>query len=100
MTSFRTNNGYDVVARLDQSTIGLQVGRLQVQTLVQPRTLPDILVGFDVETSDWDDACSFSKQDQYFEAGHPCGQDHRGASGHVCTVGVIVFRRTARDSNE
>ena len=52
MTSFRTNNGHDVVARLDQSTIGLQVGRLQVQTLVQPRTLPDILVGFDVETSD------------------------------------------------
>ena len=100
MTSFKTNNGHGVVARLDQSTIEPQVGRLQVQTLVQPTTLPDILVGFDVETSDWDDACSFSNQDQHFDAGHPCGQDHRGSSGHVCAMGFAVFRRRAHDSNE
>ena len=74
--------------------------QVDVESLVQPMARPDILIGFDVETSDWDDELSFSKQDQHFEAGHPCGQDHRGTSGHVWAMGFAVFRRRARDSNE
>ena len=85
------------VAAITEAAAYLQV---DAAPLVQPPARPDILIGFDVETSDWDDELSFSKQDQHFEAGHPCGQDHRGASGHVCAVGVAVFRRRARDSNE
>ena len=74
--------------------------KVNAESLVLPPIRPDILIGFDVETSDWDDACSFSNQDQHFDAGHPCGQDHRGSSGHVCAMGFAVFRRRARDSNE
>ena len=68
--------------------------------MVLPPTRPDILFGFDVETTDWGEADTFSKQLQHFQAGHPCGQDHRGDCGHVCAVGFAVFRRRAPDSNE
>ena len=74
--------------------------QVTVESLVLPPTRPDILIGFDVETSDWDEADTFSKQEQHFHAGHPCRQDHTGDCGHVCVVGFAVFRRRAPDSNE
>ena len=65
--------------------------------LVRPAARPDVLVGFNVMTSDWDDACSFSNQDHHCSVGHPCGIDHTQDSGHVVAVGYAVFRRISDD---
>ena len=74
--------------------------KVDAESLVQPPARPDILIGFDVETNAGDSAHLLSEQYQHFQAGHPCGQDHREDSGHVCAVGFAVFRRRAHDSNE
>ena len=58
-------------------------------------TRPRILLGLDVETSDWDEHCSFSKQDEHFDTGFPCHRDHTRAVGHICAVGYSIFRQIA-----
>ena len=45
---------------------------LDVADLRKPPTRPRILIGLDVETSDWDEQCSFTRQDEHFEEGFPC----------------------------
>ena len=53
------------------------------------------MLGLDVETSDWDEQCSFTRQDEHFEAGFPCVIDHRAGAGHICVVGYTAFRQSA-----
>ena len=54
---------------------------------------PSMLIALDVQTSDWDEHCSFRRQDEHFDAGFPCHSDHRSAVGHICAVGYAVFRQ-------
>ena len=68
---------------------------VDVADLRKPPTRPRILLGLDVETSDWDEQCSFTRQDEHLEAGFPCAINHRAVTGHICAVGCTVFRRSA-----
>ena len=62
--------------------------------LRKPLARPLILVGLDVETSDWDDSCSFTSMTDHFNAGFPCHADHKSSPGYVCGFGYSVFRPT------
>ena len=66
-----------------------------VADLRKPPTRPRILLGLDVETSGWDEQCSFTRQNEHFEDGFPCLKDHRAGAGHICAVGYTVFRQSA-----
>ena len=68
---------------------------VDVADLRKPPTRPRILLGLDVETTDWDEQCSFIKQNEHSEAGFPCLIDHRAAAGHICVVGYTVCRQNA-----
>ena len=60
---------------------------------------PELLVGLDVETSDWDDNITFLKQTQHFKAGFPCQVDHAQCTGCICCLGYCVFRRCSDDNS-
>ena len=75
-------------------TVAAYLG-VDVADLRKPPTRPPILIGLDVETSDWDEQCSFARQDEHFDAGFPCLIDHKAAAGHICAVGYSVFRQIA-----
>ena len=62
--------------------------------LRKPLARPRTLVGFDVETSNWDASCSFKAMTEHFNAGYPCQQDHTSSAGYVCGLGFSVFRAT------
>ena len=47
-------------------TVAAYLG-VDVADLRKPLTRPRILLGLDVETSDWDEQCSFTRQDEHFE---------------------------------
>ena len=68
--------------------------------LRKPLARPPILVGLDVETSDWDDSCSFTSMSDHFNAGFPCHADHKSSPGYVCGFGYSVFRPTHNGSFE
>ena len=59
--------------------------------LRKPLSRPQLLVGLDVETSDWGDQITFAKQSQHFHLGFPCNADHTSCSGYVCGLGYCVF---------
>ena len=61
--------------------------------------LPQIIIGFDVETTDWDAQTSFARHDEHLEMGFPCQADLNLHAGHVCGFGYAVFHRTHKDSN-
>ena len=75
-------------------TVAAYLG-VDVADLRKPPTRPRILIGLDVETSHWDEQCSFTRQDEHFDAGFPCHMDHRAGAGHICAVGYSVFRQSA-----
>ena len=60
---------------------------------------PPMVIGFDVETSDWDDNTSFARQEGHFKTGFPCSENRTSAFGHVCAIGYAVFRRKDNESN-
>jgi len=62
-------------------------------------TRPRLLVGLDVETSDWDAHVSFAKQSYHFHMGFPCQANHQSYAGHVCGLGYCVFVQTPNESN-
>ena len=65
----------------------------------KPRSPPQVLIGLDVETSDWDEQISFAKQRHHFRLGCPCHADHTAGNGYVCGLGYCVFSRSLADSN-
>ena len=67
---------------------------VQVSGLRKPLARPRLLVGFDVETSNWDASCSFKAMSDHFDAGYPCQADHTSGAGFVCGLGFSVFRAT------
>ena len=69
---------------------------VDIRELHKPLTLPCIVLALDFETSDWDEQCTFARQDAHFNAGFPCRADHKSAAGHICAIGYSVFRQ---DSN-
>ena len=73
-------------------TVAAYLG-VYVADLRKPPTSSQILLGLDVETSDWDEQCSFTRQDEHFEAGFPCFRDHRAVAGHICATGYTGFGR-------
>ena len=64
-----------------------------------PTQLPQLLVGLDVETSDWDEHVTFAKQRYHFNQGFPCHADHTAAKGYVCGLGYCVCSRDSLDNN-
>ena len=72
---------------------------VEAADLRKPLVRPRIIIGFDVETTDWDDQTSFARQDEHFESGFPCHADHKSGAGHVCAIGYSVFQRTQNESN-
>ena len=60
---------------------------------------PHLLIGLDVETSDWDDQITFAKQEYHFRSGFPCHVDHMVSKGYVCGLGYCVFLRDSQGSN-
>lgn len=68
-------------------------------TLRKPPSRPELIIGLDVDTSDWDDSITMLKQTQHFEAGFPCRADHTGSNGCVCGLGYCVFSRRSDDSS-
>ena len=60
---------------------------------------PHLLIGLDVETSDWDDQITFAKQRYHFRLGLPCHADHTAGKGYVCGLGYCVFSRNSQGSN-
>ena len=69
---------------------------VDIRELHKPLTLPCIVLALDFETSDWDEQCTFARQDAHFNAGFPCRADHKSDAGHICAIGYSVFRQ---DSN-
>ena len=67
--------------------------------LRKPLARPRILVGLDVETSDWDASCSFKAMAEHFHAGFPCQADHTSSAGYVCGFGFSVFRAIHKGSS-
>ena len=63
--------------------------------LRKPPSRPQLLVGLDVETSDWDEQIAFAKQSDHFKAGFPCREDHTSCTGYICALGYCVFERTS-----
>ena len=61
--------------------------------------LSPLLVGLDVETSDWDEHVTFAKQRYHFRQGFPCHADHTVADGYVCGLGYCVFSRNSLDNS-
>ena len=57
--------------------------------------LPRLVIGLDLETSDWDDHCSFRIQDEHLHHGIPCQSDHQGDAGYICGFGYCVFERVS-----
>ena len=62
-------------------------------------TLPRVIIALDVETSDWDEHCSFRRMDEHFHNGMPCQSDHHGDAGHICGFGYCVFERVDHEAN-
>ena len=62
-------------------------------------TLPRVIIALDVETSDWDEHCSFRRMDEHFHNGVPCQSDHHGDAGHICGFGYCVFERVYHEAN-
>ena len=59
--------------------------------------LPRLIIGLDVETSDWDEHCSFCIMDEHLRHGIPCQSDHEGDAGYICGVGYCVFERVSHE---
>ena len=57
--------------------------------------LPRLIIGLDVETSDWDEHCSFRIMDEHLRHGIPCQSDHEGDAGYICGLGDCVFERVS-----
>ena len=57
--------------------------------------LPETVIGFDVETSDWDSQYDFVRMEGHLKAGRPCCENHTQQAGHICEVGFAIFRRKA-----
>ena len=55
--------------------------------------LPRVIIALDVETSDWDESCSFRAMDDHFHKGFPCHIDHDSDAGYICGLGYSVFQR-------
>ena len=68
---------------------------VDIRELHKPLTLPCIVLALDFETSDWDEQCTFARQDAHFDAGFPCRADHKSDAGHICAIGYSVFRQDA-----
>ena len=64
-----------------------------------PMESSQLLVGLDVETSDWDEHVTFAKQRYHFRQGFPCHADHTAGKGYVCGLGYCVFSRNSLDNN-
>ena len=60
-------------------------------------TLPRFIIGLDVETSDWDEHCSFRIMDEHLRHGIPCQSDHEGDAGYICGFGYCVFERVSHE---
>ena len=60
-------------------------------------TLPRFIIGLDVETSDWDEHCSFRIMDEHLRHGIPCQSDHDGDAGYICGLGYCVFERVSHE---
>ena len=73
--------------------------RANASELRKPLARPRILIGLDVETTDWDVSCSFTAMTEHFNAGFPCRADHTQSAGYVCGVGFSVFRPTHNGSS-
>ena len=61
--------------------------------------LPRVIIGLDVETSDWDEHCSFRRMDEHLQHGMPCQIDHQHDAGYICGFGYCVFERVSDESN-
>ena len=59
---------------------------------------PQLLLGLDVETSDWDEQSSGAKQRHHLRQGFPCHADHTADNGYICGFGYCVFLRSLEDS--
>ena len=67
---------------------------MKVSELRKLPARPRILIGLDLETTDWDDSCSFTAMTEHFNAGFPCRAVHTQSAGYICGVGFTVFRLT------
>merc|ERR1712176_440205 len=68
---------------------------VQATSLVALPHLPEIVVGFDLETTDWEPQYGFMKMDNHLRAGRPCCENHKDQAGYICEVGFAIFRRKA-----
>ena len=73
-------------------TVAAYLG-VDIADLRKPLMLPPILVGLDVEISEWDEQCTFAKQDEHFEAGFPCRSEAGLVESSACEIDESPIKR-------